>query len=121
MILLLITSAPTSKNMWYALKLAQALQYKLQPFKVFFYQDAVYIANDLQWVSDDQINLKQQWQDLNINLPVCVSASLNRGICDKDNAQRHHLTGNNLSNGFQLVGLGQLADLMMQAERVIQF
>lgn len=121
MILLLITSAPTSKKMWYALKLAQTLQDKTQAFKVFFYQDAVYIANNLQWFPDDQVNLKQQWQNLNIDLPVCVSAGLNRGICDKDNAQRHHLTGDNLADGFTLVGLGQLADLMMQAEHIIQF
>lgn len=121
MTLLLITSAPTSKSMWYALKLAHALKQQQREFKVFFYQDAVQIANRLIWQPDDQMNLQQGWLNLNIALPVCVSASLNRGISDTENAQRHQLQQSNLAEGFKLVGLGELADLTMNAERIIQF
>lgn len=120
-ILILITASAWHKNMYYALKLAQSCLKKQQKVSVFFYQDAVSIANQLNWQADDQINLQQAWQELAIDLPVCVSASLTRGICDDDNAQRHHLTQANLAHGFQLVGLGVLSDLMIQADKVVQF
>jgi len=78
--LLLITSAPTSIHAWHALGLAQALKSKNEDFRVFFYQDGVQVANDFQWVPDDQRNLTHEWQKLSIRLPVCVSAALARGI-----------------------------------------
>ena len=119
--LLLITSAPTSIHAWHALGLAKALKEKNEDFRVFFYQDGVYIANDLQWVPDDQRNLKHEWQKLSIRLPVCVSAALSRGITDAENAKRHHLTQHNLAAGFELVGLGELADAVQIIDRLIQF
>jgi tRNA 2-thiouridine synthesizing protein D len=119
--LLLITSAPTSIHAWHAFGLAQALKAKNESFRVFFYQDGVYVANDLQWVPDDQRNLKEQWQLLDIRLPVCVSAALSRGITDSENAKRHKISQHNLANGFELVGLGELADAVQTANRLIQF
>lgn len=107
--------------MYYALRLAQAYKNKQYRVSVFFYQDAVSIANQLNWQTDDQLNLQQQWQSLGIDLPVCVSASLTRGISDDENAQRHHLNQANLAQGFQLVGLGVLSDLITQADKVLQF
>lgn len=119
--LLLITSAPSSIHAWHALGLAQALKAKNQDFRVFFYQDGVCVANNLQWVPDDQRNLSLEWQQLNIRLPVCVSAALARGITDAENAQRHHIKTHNLAAGFELVGLGELADAVQSSERLIQF
>lgn len=119
--LLLITSAPTSIHAWHALGLAQALQSKNEDFRVFFYQDAVMVANDLQWLPDDQRQLKSEWQKLSIRLPVCVSAALLRGITDQDNAKRHQLHQHNLAAGFELVGLGELADALQSADRLLQF
>lgn len=66
--LLLITSAPTSIHAWHALGLAQALKSKNEDFRVFFYQDGVQVANDFQWVPDDQRNLTHEWQKLAIRL-----------------------------------------------------
>lgn len=119
--LLLITSAPTSIMAWHAFGLAQALGNKFEDFRVFFYQDGVQVANDLQWFPDDQRNLKQEWQKLGIRLPVCVSAALARGITDASNAQRHSLQQHNLAQGFELVGLGELADAVQSCSRLIQF
>lgn len=119
--LILITSAPTSIHAWHALGLAQALHSKNESFRVFFYQDAVTVANDLQWVPDDQRKLTQAWQDLAIRLPVCVSAALARGITDTDNAKRHGISAHNLATGFELVGLGELADAVQSSQRLIQF
>lgn len=119
--LLLITSAPTSIHAWHALGLAQALQDKNQPFSVFFYQDGVQVANNLQWIPDDQRNLKQEWQKLNIRLPICVSAALTRGITDEENAKRHQIPQHNLATGFELVGLGEFADAVQHADHLLQF
>ena len=119
--LLLITSAPTSMMAWHAFGLAQALQNKHEEFRVFFYQDGVQVANDLQWFPDDQRNLKLEWQKLGVRLPVCVSAALARGITDASNAQRHSLQQHNLAQGFELVGLGELTDAIQSCSRLIQF
>jgi tRNA 2-thiouridine synthesizing protein D len=119
--LLLITSAPTSIHAWHALGLAQALQRKQEDFRVFFYQDAVMVANALQWLPDDQRQLMKEWQKLSIRLPVCVSAALARGISDAENAKRHHIQEHNLAQGFELVGLGELADAVQSTQRLIQF
>lgn len=119
--LLLITSAPSSIHAWHALGLAQALHAKNQTFRVFFYQDGVAVANALQWVPDDQRHLTKEWQKLAIRLPVCVSAALIRGITDLENAQRHQINQHNLAQGFELVGLGELADAVQSAQRLIQF
>ncbi len=119
--LLLITSAPTSIHAWHALGLAQALQQKGEDFCVFFYQDAVAVANALQWVPDDQRKLTAEWQKLVLRLPVCVSAALARGITDEENAQRHQLKQHNLAAGFELAGLGELADAVQSSQRLIQF
>lgn len=119
--LLLITAAPSSIHAWHALGLAQALQQKQQDFRVFFYQDGVQVANSFQWVPDDQRNLTEAWQELAIRLPVCVSAALARGITDHENAQRHQIQSHNLASGFELVGLGELADAVQSSDRLIQF
>ena len=119
--ILLITSSPTSIHAWHALGLAQALKQKNESFRVFFYQDGVNVANALQWVPDDQRKLTSEWQKLEIRLPVCVSAALARGISDAENAQRHNLQQHNLADQFELVGLGELADAVQTADRLIQF
>lgn len=119
--LLLITSSPTSIHAWHALGLAQALQNREEEFRVFFYQDAVATANALQWVPDDQRQLTSEWQKLAIRLPVCVSAALARGITDQENAQRHNIQQHNLAEGFELVGLGELADAVQSSRCLIQF
>lgn len=93
--------------------------------KLFFYADAAHIANRLRWQPADQSNLTTQWQALakqyQIPLPVCVSTALSRGISDDDNSARHQLDGNNLAQGFELVGLSELALMMQSHCRLIQF
>jgi tRNA 2-thiouridine synthesizing protein D len=85
----------------------------------FFYQDAAGIANRLNWRPSDELNLTTEWQLLPIERRVCVSTALGRGVTDQDNAARHDLSSENIAEGFNLVGLGELADLMLQATRVI--
>lgn len=119
MILLLLTEAPTRPLAWHAVSLATHLLQQGVQLRVFFYQDAVLIANALRWQPADEANLAEAWRRLAIDLPVCVSAALYRGVTDADNATRHALAGHNLAQGFRLAGLGELAEYTLDADRVI--
>lgn len=132
--LLLITKDPSHPLAHLALRYAQAhfeqatminSDSDQAALKVFFYTDAAHIANRLRWQSADQINLTEQWQALaeqyNISLPVCVSTALSRGISDTANSARHQLQGDNLAQGFELVGLSELAMMMQGDCRLVQF
>ena len=92
---------------------------------VFFYGDSAHIANRLRWQSADQLDLTKEWQSLaeqyQLPLPVCVSTALSRGVSDVDNSSRHQLDGANLAIGFTLVGLSELAMMMQDNCRLIQF
>ena len=92
---------------------------------LFFYADAAYTANLLRWQVADRSNLTQQWlqlhQQYQMRLPVCVSTALTRGITDEDNSKRHQLPVANVATGFELVGLGELAESLKIADKVIQF
>lgn len=95
------------------------------PLNIFFYADAANTANRLRWQSADQMNITQEWQKLaeqyQLTLPVCVSTALSRGISDSENSTRHQLNRENLAAGFQLVGLSELAMMMQNDCRLLQF
>lgn len=118
--LLLLTTHPTERLAWHSFELAQSLLKKQQKISVFFYQNAVHVANGLNWRPTDELSLSDKWRSLHIDLPVCVSAALARGITDQDNADRHNLPKTNLESGFRLTGLGELADAMLNADKIIQ-
>lgn len=124
MTVVLITSSPYSKKAKEALEFAKACLANGTPFEVFFYGDGAYHANRLIWQSAEVLCLGQEWATLanthQIELPVCVSTALARGITDPQNAHRHHLDGDNLHPAFELVGLSKLA-LMLDGRHLIQF
>lgn len=123
-VLLLLTKPPYHQLAWHGYRLTEQLLEQQQPFNLFFYMDAAQIANRLTWQPSDRPNLTLTWQKLaqqhQLNLPVCVSAALNRGITDPTNSQRHCLNGDNLAEGFSLVGLGELAQAMHTCDKLIQ-
>lgn len=132
--LLLITADPSHPLAHLALRYAHAyLQSSSNqedtssslPLNVFFYADAAHTANRLRWQSADQIDLTKEWQRLaehhQLSLPVCVSTALSRGISDSDNSKRHQLDTENLAKGFTLVGLSELAMIMQEDCRLVQF
>lgn len=92
---------------------------------IFFYANAAHTANRLRWQSADQTDLTKQWQKLaksnGFSLPVCVSTALSRGVSDSENSARHQLTSANLADGFELVGLSELAMMMQSDCRLIVF
>lgn len=94
-------------------------------YRVFFYGDAVYSANQLNTPPQDEANLTQQWQKLatdhELDLVVCIAAALRRGVVNEQEAQRFGKEQYNLATGFTLSGLGQLADAAQQADRLLTF
>ncbi len=116
-----------------------------QQLAVFFYANGATTANAFRWQSADQINIGKQWSQLakeyGLELAVCVSTALARGVTDEDNGKRHELIGNgdtkhgnasnfsdntanyiasNIADGFRLVGLSELV-MKMSSHKVIQF
>jgi tRNA 2-thiouridine synthesizing protein D len=127
---LLITKDPSHPLAHVALRYAKALlnetdENKKPALQLFFYADSAHLANRLRWQSADQLDLTQQWQALarkhELALPVCVSTALSRGVSDSENSARHQLTGDNLADGFTLVGLSELAMMLQDDNRLIAF
>ncbi len=90
-----------------------------QLYRLFFYADAIHLANRHAWRGDgDNANTAQRWQqwvrESGVEATVCVGAAQRRGIVDNEH-------GRTLADGFNLAGLGQWADAMINAERVLQF
>lgn len=117
--LLLLTTAPEHPAALAGWQYAQAYCEQLSKTKnppqlsIFVYGEAAHIGNRLRWLPSDQINVAKRWQQLVIDYQltpqICVATALARGVVDSDNAQRHQLNGENLAQGFSLVGLGELA------------
>ena len=67
----------------------------------------------------------RSWQQLRdacgVALNVCVAAALRRGITDRQEAARLQLAGSNLQPGFELSGLGALAEAALSCDRLVQF
>ena len=136
-IVMLMTHAPSHPLTKQALECAQSLwandskttveqnPLTTTDFKIFLYSDAVMLANRLIWLPDDIENMAKNWQHFamshGLTIQVCVSAALARGVTDADNATRHQLQGDNLADGFELVGLGELAMHLHRAKTVYQF
>ncbi len=124
---LLVLSAPHSRQASQsALKFAQtALANGHELYRVFFYQDGVHNASQLQSPPQDETNLHDEWQALaeaqGTDLVVCIAAALKRGILDADEAERYERPQHNLAKPFELSGLGQLLDAQLQSDRLITF
>ena len=92
---------------------------------VFFYREGVLNASALTSPASDEFNLTQAWQKLqrehNVALNICVAAALRRGIADDQEAKNLGLSAANLAEGFQLSGLGALAEAALSSERMVQF
>jgi len=92
---------------------------------VFFYREGVQNANQLTAPASDEFDLVRGWQQLQaehgVALHICIAAALRRGIADQQQADALALAGANLQPGFELVGLGALAEAALSSERLVQF
>ncbi|WP_158780864.1 sulfurtransferase complex subunit TusD [Pantoea sp. BAV 3049] len=92
---------------------------------VFFYREGVLNASALSSPASDEFDLTRGWQQLHreqgVALNICVAAALRRGVTDEQEAKNLGLPAANLAQGFQLSGLGALAEAALSCERMVQF
>jgi len=92
---------------------------------VFFYREGVLNANELTAPASDEADIVRAWLELNqeqgVALNICVAAALRRGVTDAQEAERLQLAGSNLQPGFELTGLGALAEAALGCDRLVQF
>jgi len=93
--------------------------------RVFFYHDGVNNGTRLSVPPQDDRNISDRWSALaqqhEVELILCVAAAQRRGLLDDDEAKRAGKDSNNIAEGFQISGLGQLIDAGIQADRLIAF
>ncbi len=93
--------------------------------RVFFYAEAVAIGNSFSGAVRNEAPLAQQWQEIaqahNIDLVICVTAAIRRGVLDTHEAKRYNKPASNLHSGFVLSGLGQLVEASQECDRLITF
>ncbi|EKM0533295.1 sulfurtransferase complex subunit TusD [Cronobacter turicensis] len=109
-----------------ALQFAKALLAESHSLEsVFFYREGVYNANQFTSPASDEFDLVRAWQELHdeygVALHICVAAALRRGVTDENEARTQGLPGANLQPGFQLSGLGALAEAALTCDRVVEF
>ena len=123
---ILVTAGPQGPGALTALRTVEAVcrsQHDLH--RVFFYGDGVHLANRLAARDGDDNRAQRAWQALvaggEIPAAVCVGAALRRGVSDAAEAHRAGLDGDNLAEGFRLVGLGDWVEALMTSDRVVHF
>lgn len=123
---LLVCAAPAQQGAASALRFARAALaagHEIQ--RIFFFRDAVHNASQLVISPQDELNVPHEWQsfctDHSLDAVVCVSAALRRGVIDAREQKRHNLPAHNLASPMSIAGLGQLADMLASADRVITF
>ena len=93
-------------------------------YRVFFYHDGVYCANQLSTPPQDEA-VSADWASLakanDIDLVVCIASALKRGVIDDAEAKRYNKPAANMAPGYHLSGLGQLVDAILVSDRVVSF
>ncbi len=94
-------------------------------YRVFFFDDGAQVGNSLVSPPQDEIHPGEAWRQLGeahqLDMVVCVSSALKRGVLDAGEAERYEKPAANLLPGFEISGLGQLVDATLHADRVITF
>ncbi|WP_193164385.1 sulfurtransferase complex subunit TusD [Microbulbifer hainanensis] len=94
-------------------------------YRVFFYCDGVHNGSALSAPPQDEADIAEGWQALQrahkLDLVVCIAAAQRRGVLNSSEANRLEKPAANLAEGFELAGLGQLADAAVNSDRLITF
>ncbi|RDX37296.1 sulfurtransferase complex subunit TusD [Kangiella sp. HD9-110m-PIT-SAG07] len=124
---LLVTANPhSSQGQFSAIQFAKTLLHQGHVIKrVFFYADGVLVASRLNCPPSDEYNLTKTWAKLAIThdfeLTACVTVAMKRGIINATEADRNALTGENIDPAFEISGLGQLTEAMLESDRLVTF
>lgn len=93
-------------------------------FRVFFYFDGIFNALGGCIVPSDESGVVRAWGELarmhHIDLVVCVSAAQRRGLQDPAESARQGVESR-VAEGFRISGLGQWAEAVIIADRVLVF
>lgn len=124
--LLITAPAHSSQGSRTALRFARAVVERGHSLgRVFFYSDAVSIGTALGVAPQDEDDVTAAWAQLaaaaQIELLVCVGASLRRGLVDETEAKRYRLPNHNLHPSFEIAGLGQLVEASQSCDRLVTF
>ena len=116
----------TSQSALSALKFARAvLSGGHELYRIFFYHDAVHIADANAVTPQDETSTRTQWSEFasanSVELAVCIAAGLKRGVLNEAESERYGRTAASADPQFQVVGLGQLIDAAMVADRLVTF
>ncbi|MCL6268807.1 sulfurtransferase complex subunit TusD [Sansalvadorimonas sp. 2012CJ34-2] len=93
--------------------------------RAFFFRDAVHIGSGLTVAPQGEADLHKAWKELaeehEIDLVICISAALKRGLVDEREARRYDKVSHNIDAPFNFSGLGQLIDGAATSDHVITF
>ncbi|HUH38533.1 MAG TPA: sulfurtransferase complex subunit TusD [Spongiibacteraceae bacterium] len=122
---LLVLGAPHQGGAYSALRFAEALADAGQTlYRVFFLDDGVLAGSANAVAAQDGLDLHARWGALHarcgVDLVLCVSSALRRGLLDDGEARRY---GKSVSVAapFAISGLGQLVDACIASDRVVSF
>jgi tRNA 2-thiouridine synthesizing protein D len=124
---LIIQSAPIDHQSSYtALRFARALLKAGHSIeRLFFYGAGVHNATSYSVAPQDELNLPEQWQQFvtqhSLDSVVCIAAAVRRGVINSAESRRYGKDGDNLADGFDLSGLGQLVASAVESDRVVTF
>ena len=118
--------AATSDSPRTALRFARAVLAKGHRIhRVFFYHAAVNLANSFVVQPQGEADTAADWAlfaiENNVELAVCVAAGLRRGVLGAQDADRYERVVTNVRAPFQVVGLGQMIDAAVEADRFVTF
>lgn len=93
--------------------------------RVFFLDSGVYAGAAAAVPAQDEAAALQVWVDLAeqhaVELVLCISSALRRGILDEAEAERHDKSGATMHPAFSISGLGQLVDATANSDRLMTF
>jgi tRNA 2-thiouridine synthesizing protein D len=118
--------AASSESPRMALRFARAALAKGHRIhRVFFYHRAVSLANSLVVQPQGEPDPAADWAlfaaENGIELAVCVAAGLRRGVLSESDADRYERAAANVKAPFQIVGLGQMIEAAIEADRFVTF
>ncbi|MCB1676162.1 MAG: sulfurtransferase complex subunit TusD [Halioglobus sp.] len=94
-------------------------------YRVFFLDEGTFAGSAAAVFPQDEANPLQSWIELSeqhaVELILCVSSSLKRGLLDAGEALRHERGGPTMHPAFVISGLGQLVDAMSHSDRLVTF
>lgn len=93
--------------------------------RVFFYHDGVHNATSLASPPTDDRDVIGRWVQLavhnNIDLAICVAASLRRGVLSEESARQAGSSIVNLDEHFKVAGFGHFIEGTIIADRTLVF